>query len=155
VLGAGGAAAAAAAALVAEGARPTIHARNLPAATELARRTGAATGAWPPARGSWDLLVNATPLGTIPLSEESPMAGSALDGRLVYDLVYNPRKTRLLADAESAGCHTLNGLPMLVEQALLQFEWWTGRRPARHLFEAAACRRLDEGDAAGAREAIP
>jgi len=97
--------------------------------------------------------VNATPVGTFPRGHESPMAGRTLDGRFVYDLVYNPTKTQLLADAEGAGCETLNGLPMLIEQARLQFEWWTARRPEWGLFEAAALRRLEQLDAEVEREA--
>jgi shikimate dehydrogenase len=70
------------------------------------------------------------------------MAGQPLDGHLVYDLVYNPSKTRLQADAEAAGCQALGGLAMLVEQARDQFEWWTGARPDSRLFAAAAEARV-------------
>jgi shikimate 5-dehydrogenase len=65
-------------------------------------------------------------------------------GSLVYDLVYWPPVTRLVADARAAGCRTLGGLPMLVAQAERQFEWWTSRRPPAGLFEKAARTRLEE-----------
>jgi shikimate dehydrogenase len=42
------------------------------------------------------------------------------------DIVYNPLRTRLLRDAEAAGCVTIDGLAMLVHQGALQFELWTG-----------------------------
>jgi len=147
VLGAGGGARAVVTGLLDEGARVTIAARDRSRAEAIAGTTGAAVSAWPPAPKSWDILVNATPLGTFPQTDQSPMAGQPLDGRLVYDLVYNPSKTRLQADAEAAGCQTLGGLTMLVEQAREQFEWWTGTRPGSQLFAAAAEARVRDMNA--------
>jgi 3-dehydroquinate dehydratase/shikimate dehydrogenase len=138
VLGSGGGARAVVAGLVDEGARVAIAARSRSRAEEIGGVMGAAVTDWPPPPKSWDVLVNATPLGTFPGVDESPMAGRPLDGRLVYDLVYNPSKTRLQWDAERAGCETIGGLAMLVEQAREQFEWWTGSRPDSRLFAAAA-----------------
>ncbi|MBA3950116.1 MAG: type I 3-dehydroquinate dehydratase, partial [Acidobacteria bacterium] len=74
----------------------------------------------------WDLLVNATPVGTAPGVDASVMEGRAIRARLVYDLVYNPRETRLLRDARAAGARTIGGLDMLVAQACGQFEFWFG-----------------------------
>jgi shikimate dehydrogenase len=55
----------------------------------------------------------------------------------VYDLVYNPRETKLVKDACSQGLPATTGLGMLIEQAALSFAIWTGRHPAREaLFEA-------------------
>ena len=65
-------------------------------------------------------------------------------GGTVYDLVYNPQKTRLLRDAEMAGCPTLGGLDMLVGQARQQFEWWTGVCPPVEVMREAAIRKLAE-----------
>lgn len=138
VLGAGGAARAVAAALVDEGARVTLHARSAARAGEAARALGVAADEWPPAPGTWDLLVNATPVGTAPAVDESPLVGVPLDGRVVYDLVYNPPRTRLLAEAAAAGCATIGGLPMLVDQARRQFAWWTGLWLDTEVFDAAA-----------------
>jgi shikimate 5-dehydrogenase len=75
--------------------------------------------------------------------EETPFPGP-FDGRLVYDLIYNPRPTRLLREAAAAGCATLDGLDMLVEQAARQFRWWTGITPSTHVMRDAAIRRLAE-----------
>ena len=50
--------------------------------------------------------------------------------QVVYDLVYNPPRSRLLIEAERAGCQVIGGLEMLIAQAQAQFEWWTGMRPA-------------------------
>jgi shikimate 5-dehydrogenase len=71
------------------------------------------------------------------------MAGEPLSGGLVYDLVYNPRPTRLLRDAAAQGARTIDGLSMLVEQARRQFAWWTGTLPPADVMRDAAERRLE------------
>jgi len=143
VLGAGGAARGVATALVDEGASVTVCARNLERATSVARLVDGTIASIPPQPGTWDLLVNTTPIGTHPNDDVSPMADVGLGGALVYDLVYNPPVTRLLADAAAAGCSTIGGLDMLVAQAERQFAWWTGVSPGEHTFRNAAQRRLD------------
>jgi shikimate 5-dehydrogenase len=101
-------------------------------------------GPWPPEPGSWDLLVNCTPIGMHPDPDRTPVEAGALTGRLVYDLVYNPKTTRLLREAKAAGCQTIGGLEMLVAQAHEQFQWWTDVRPSAGVMRAAAERRLAE-----------
>lgn len=123
VLGAGGAARAVVIALLSVGAAPTVCARRREQAREL-EPLGAEVGVWPPPRGSWDLLVNCTPLGGIAHPEASPLPGGPFDGRLVYDLNYRPAETRLLREARAAGCAGINGWPMLQAQARRQHEWW-------------------------------
>jgi len=142
VLGAGGSARAVVAALVARGVRVTVHARRVAQAADVAAAFGAAAASMPPARGSWDLLVNCTPLGGGNRRQESPMAGEPLDGRAVYDLTYGDGDSALIADARQAGCVVLDGLPMLIAQAERQFEWWTGQRPATGVMRAAALQAL-------------
>jgi len=144
ILGAGGSARAVAVALAVAGAHVTIHARDTQKAQAIAEPTGARIGAWPPPSDSWDMLVNCTPIGMHPVVQHSPIAASLLTGRLVYDLVYNPRETRLLQEAKAAGCATIGGLEMLVAQAIEQFEWWTGSRPATEVMTLAATKRLSE-----------
>lgn len=135
ILGAGGAARAAAIALADRGAAVTIAARRHDAAAAIAADTGSAPGAWPPPPGSWDLLVNATTLGSAVLPG-NPMEGVALTGRIVYDLVYTPEETALLAQARRQGCDTIGGMDMLIAQAERQFELWTGQRPPAGLFRS-------------------
>jgi shikimate dehydrogenase len=137
VLGAGGAARGVAIALADEGAHVTICARRPERAREIAELVGGSVGPFPPTPRSWDLLVNATPAGT-GAEGENPMAGAALDGTLVYDLVYTPAETRLMAAARAAGCDAIGGMEMLVAQAERQFELWTGQRPPDGLFARAA-----------------
>jgi 3-dehydroquinate dehydratase/shikimate dehydrogenase len=141
VLGAGGAARAVTQALRSVGARVSIAARHRDRAARVAAMTGALVTDWPPA-ASWDILVNATPVGTVPALEESPLPEGPFTGELVYDLVYNPPDTKLLRDARAAGCGTIGGLEMLVAQAERQFDWWTGREPAPGVMHAAASRTL-------------
>ena len=74
-----------------------------------------------------DLLINATPIG---LKETDPslIKSEHLHKRLfVYDLVYNPAKTKLLKEAESLGLKCSNGLGMLLYQGALSFKHWTGK----------------------------
>lgn len=93
-----------------------------------------------------DLLVNCTSVGMHPRPEASVVPAGALHGGLVvFDAVYNPLETRLLRDAESAGCRTISGLDMLVNQGAIAFEWWTGRAPDRSVMKAAALERLTGG----------
>jgi shikimate dehydrogenase len=142
VLGAGGAARAVIGALVSKGARVTVHARREEQAQQLAAGFNVASGAYPPESGSWDLLVNCTPLGGAARRSESPMPADRLTGRLVYDLTYGPGEAMLVRNARVAGLATLDGLAMLVAQAERQFEWWTGRQPKPGVMEAAARRRV-------------
>lgn len=142
VLGAGGAARSVVAGLRQRQARVCIHARRPAMAADLAGELGVGAGPWPPEPGSWDLLVNTTPSGTFPHVDDTPIASDLLTGGLVYDLVYNPRPTRLLREAAERGVRTIDGLEMLVEQARRQFAWWTGAMPPAEVMRRAADARL-------------
>lgn len=144
ILGAGGAARSVSVALASAGVKVTIAARREDQAREVAAMTGASVSTWPPDPSSWDLLINATPVGTVSHGHTSPLPDDYLfhSGTTVYDLVYNPPYTRLLANADRARCRIIGGLDMLVAQAQAQFEWWTGRRPAARVMHDAAIARL-------------
>jgi len=144
ILGAGGGARAVAIALASSGVDVRVHARDRARAEQVAMIVSGGAGPWPPEPGSWDLLVNCTPIGMYPDPDRTPVEAEALTGRLVYDLVYNPKTTRLLREAEAAGCQTIGGLEMLVAQADEQFQWWTDVRPPAGVMRAAAERRLAE-----------
>jgi 3-dehydroquinate dehydratase/shikimate dehydrogenase len=137
VLGAGGSARTAVFALKQEGAIVEIAARSRSRAESLAQEIGVAVSPWPPAPG-WDVLVNTTPVGTWPDVDDAPIGQDLVHGGTVYDLVYNPPETRLLEWARAAGAEAIGGLDMLVGQACLQFEWWTGRRAPAAIMQAAA-----------------
>ena len=143
VLGAGGAARGVAAALSGAGAHVRLHARRAEAAQATATACGVVAGPWPP-DDDWNILVNATPVGTAPRVDDTPVRFSgSLAGRLVYDLVYNPLETALMRQARRQGADVLGGLPMLVAQAAAQFYWWTGQHPSSSLMLDAARTRLD------------
>jgi 3-dehydroquinate dehydratase / shikimate dehydrogenase len=146
ILGAGGAARAVAVALASAAAQTTLYARDVRRARDVAQIVGARAEAFPPARGSWDLLVNATPIGMHPCVEATPWPDAPFDGHLVYDLIYNPVETRFLREAAAAGCLTIGGLDMLVAQAQEQAEWWTTIRPPARLLREAALSALGLGE---------
>jgi shikimate dehydrogenase len=146
VFGAGGSARAVVHALLGMGSRVAVWSRDESRAQRLASELGA--GAISPVSGEEvgevaseaDLVVNCTPLGM----RGGPQGRLPIDcGRLgagcvVYDLVYNPLKTPLLAEAEDACLRGINGLWMLAEQAALSFELWTGQKASAPVMEEAA-----------------
>lgn len=91
-----------------------------------------------------ELLVNTTSVGMSPHEGDMPpIPPRALHPDIfVYDLIYNPRETRLLAEARSAGCRTLNGVGMLAHQGAAAFEIWTGLRPDVGIMQAAVDEQL-------------
>jgi len=146
VIGAGGVASAALWSFKEAGAKATVFARDATKASALAERFGAKCMQLDEARfEGFDIVVNATPLGTLGHFEnETPATASQLRGaRLVYDLVYNPTETRFLQEAREARCATLDGLVMLVAQAVEQFKLWTGAPPPESLMYEAAERGLE------------
>ena len=127
VIGAGGAARAAVYALREQNAVVTLFARDAAKAQRLfdvpcVSLAGASFA-------GYDFVINATPLGSGAHIDQTPAGREQLNGvRCVYDLIYNPKETRLLREAVAAGCETLGGLEMLIAQAKLQFELWTGKK---------------------------
>ncbi len=87
------------------------------------------------ARGA-DLLVNATPVGTDGVSTPLPQVRLSPQTAVV-DLLYRPAETALLRSARSSGCRSASGLGMLVEQAALSFELWSGLPAPREQMLAA------------------
>lgn len=138
VLGAGGAGRAAAYALRAEGAEVILSARREAQARRLARSIQAQTVPWANGEGlDVDAVVNATPVGMSPYVDSLPIDLARLRVRVVFDMVYYPLETRLLAEARSRGLTTISGLEMLVAQGARQFEIWTGKSAPRALMEQA------------------
>ncbi len=81
---------------------------------------------------SCDVLINATPVGMFPREGETLVPKSWLKGSmLVMDMVYRPRMTKLIRNALEKGCEVVEGLEMLLEQGIAQFEWWTGEKAPR------------------------
>lgn len=140
VLGAGGAARAVAVELALAGAAAITIVnrtpdRGQPLVDVLASKTKAAATLveW---KGDYavpattEVLINATSIGLNDPAARVPVAVDSLrQGLVVADVVFNPPKTRFLAEAEQHGCTTLDGLGMLVNQAVIGFEIWTGVKP--------------------------
>jgi 3-dehydroquinate dehydratase / shikimate dehydrogenase len=151
VLGAGGAARAVTCGLIERRAHVTIFARKLADAARLGDEFGAA---WAPPDAfegrDFDGLINATPVGMNGFRSAadgffgerpnvSPVPAAKLAGlQWVYDLIYKPRMTKLLRDAQAHGVSTFDGLEMLVDQAARQLELWTGVAAPRSAMRRAA-----------------
>jgi len=73
-----------------------------------------------------DIIINTTSVGMWPMTDDSPLNEYNFNpDQIVVDIIYNPLKTKLLKDASSAGCTVINGLDMLVGQAVKAIEIWT------------------------------
>jgi shikimate dehydrogenase len=118
----------------------TVLARRAEQAAEVAATVGCDHGELGSLAGrEWDVLINATPVG----SAADPMRSLVpkhlhKKGTVVLDMVYDPLVTPLLRDAESAGGQTVDGLQMLIAQAAGQFETWTGLEAPLDAMRAAA-----------------
>lgn len=76
-----------------------------------------------------DGVIHCTPVGMSPRNRESLLNRNDLNPeQFVFDIVYTPLKTRLLQEAEAAGCRVIPGVEMFIYQAVFQFELWTGRK---------------------------
>lgn len=142
--GNGGAARSAAFALVDQGAKVSIVGRNPDRVRALAKICGAE----PLLREQidarhFDAFIHATPIGMYPKTEES-----FLDGRipadLVFDMVYNPMDTALIRHALDQRKTVVRGIDMFIEQAVHQFEIWTGETAPRAAMERAALEALGQ-----------
>jgi 3-dehydroquinate dehydratase / shikimate dehydrogenase len=139
VVGAGGAARAAVYALVRAGAKVTVFARRPEQARDVAAATGCSHAPLPLlAQHPFDVLVHATPAGSGAQPGELAAPVSPPPEAVVFDMVYEPRDTPLLRAARAAGCRTIDGVEMLVAQAVGQFEAWTGTSaPVEAMTDAA------------------
>jgi 3-dehydroquinate dehydratase/shikimate dehydrogenase len=141
VFGSGGAARACVYALSQEGSSVSVFARDPEKAARFADEFGTEPGS---ESAAYDIVVNATPLGTTGRHEtESAVSAAVLkNARLVYDLVYNPFETRLLREAAELGIKTVGGFEMLIAQAIRQQIIWTGIEPSQDAMRSAARNRL-------------
>ncbi len=88
-------------------------------------------------------LIHCTPVGMSPNVGETCVPDSLLAPHLtVMDIVYNPLETRLLKAARQAGCRTIRGLEMFLQQAVGQFELWTQQPAPVEVMRAVLERQL-------------
>lgn len=144
VLGAGGSARSVVYALCNDGWSVTVAARRIEQAQQLASQFEGVSAMELTFQtfqlSNLQLIVNTTPLGMTPNMNQSPLPQNAilLSHMMIYDLVYNPRETKLVRDAWAQGLHATTGLGMLIEQAALGFELWTGHQLPGEIFRNAA-----------------
>ncbi|OWK43405.1 shikimate dehydrogenase [Fimbriiglobus ruber] len=132
VLGAGGAARAVAHGLHKAGAHVTIAARTQERAAKLAAEIECKVVDWHARHNvlPCEVLVNCTPVGMHPNTDESPIHVSFLrPGLTVFDTVYTPENTKLINEARSRGCDLITGVDMFVRQAAEQVKLFTGQTP--------------------------
>ncbi|HLM00316.1 MAG TPA: shikimate dehydrogenase [Pyrinomonadaceae bacterium] len=146
VVGAGGASRAVCCALKNSGAEVTVFARDLAKAERLKTDFDVRIEQLSLEKSykDFDILVNATPLGTKgELENETPAFASQIENlKLVYDLIYNPFETKLMREAKKVFVPVLGGLSMLIAQAAAQQKIWTGIDAPMQEMSAAALRRL-------------
>jgi shikimate dehydrogenase len=146
IIGAGGTARAAAYGIMKEGGFPVIVNRTLEKGKILSEKLNcpfyslSETG-----RINADCLINTTSVGMYPHQDKSPVKKSMLAGyKYVMDVIYNPLKTKLLADAVKQGCHILSGLDMFINQGAEQLRLWTGKEPPRALMKKVILKGLTQ-----------
>jgi len=143
VLGAGGSARAVVYALVNDGWRVTLAARRIEQAQQLVsqfERTNAIELEFKTFQlSNIQLIVNTTPLGMTPNVAQSPLPENVVlaPHTKIYDLIYNPSETKLVKDARAQGLSATTGLGMLIEQAALGLELWTGKKLPSEIFRNA------------------
>ncbi len=137
IAGYGGAARAAAVALHDACAKVTITGRNAASVQALARVVkGDALTLRQAQSRQFDIMIHATPVGMTPNVNEC-LFPDRIPGKIVLDMVYSPHETLLLKRAKAQGCAVIPGAEMLLEQAVSQFEIWTGESAPREVMRTA------------------
>ncbi|MCP4605177.1 MAG: shikimate dehydrogenase [Proteobacteria bacterium] len=91
------------------------------------------------------VLIHATPCGMHPRQDESLVPKELMrDDLSIMDIVYNPLKTKLIRDAESKGLKTVLGVDMFVNQAVVQFELWTGKKAPKEVMRRVVLDHLKQ-----------
>ncbi len=148
ILGAGGAARGILYGLIREGGHPVILNRTVAKGQDLAKEFGCAfLPLSEMEKIDADCLINTTPQGMAPDIKTSPFPRAHLKKfGWVMDIIYNPLKTKLLKDAEEAGCRGISGLGMFVHQGAEQLKIWTGLEPPRDFMYKLIQAKLEKND---------
>jgi 3-dehydroquinate dehydratase/shikimate dehydrogenase len=152
VMGAGGAARAAVFGLKDKGAEIFVMNRTPEAAQKLARQAKAKTFKREQlAKSSFDVILNATPVGMHGIKPQSLLDAKEINARLVFDLVYNPIDTPLIRAAREKNIPVITGVEMFVHQGARQFEIWTGKpAPEEEMLRVVLHALRQQADAAKA-----
>ena len=135
VLGAGGASRAIIYGLKEKKSNVTIFNRTADNAKKLAGEFGCNYGLLKDAgKYKYDILINTTPVGMSPNVDRTPIKTQEI-GRntVVFDIIFNPMRTKLLKEAETRGCRTISGFEMFIKQAVLQTKLWAGKNAPENL----------------------
>jgi 3-dehydroquinate dehydratase/shikimate dehydrogenase len=151
VLGAGGAARAAVFGLRDKGADVFILNRTPETAQKLARQSGSKTIKKDAlAKTSFDVIINATPIGMAGIKSTQMLEAKDLNTKLVFELVYNPLETPLLRLARQQSIPIITGIEMFVQQGARQFEIWTGKpAPEEEMLRVVIHALRQQAEAAG------
>jgi 3-dehydroquinate dehydratase / shikimate dehydrogenase len=157
VLGAGGAARAAVFGLRDKGADVFIMNRTAEIAQKLARQSGSKTIRKEAlAKTSFDVIVNATPVGMAGNKAAPLIEAKEMNTRLVFDLVYNPLETPLIHLARKMSIPFITGVEMFVQQGARQFEIWTGKpAPEEEMLRVVLHALKQQAEAAAAEAPEP
>ncbi len=131
LLGAGGVSRAIGYGLAQRQARITVAGRNHEAAEALSKLLNGKWVAWEDRHDNQsDIVVNGTPIGMFPDVDDTPYRTlKMLEGKLVFDTVYNPEQTLFVKGARASKCNIITGLQMFVRQAAYQYRLFTGFEP--------------------------
>lgn len=144
IVGNGGAARSAACALADAGATIALVGRNADRVRALAKVCGAEALLREQLHARhFDAVVHATPLGMFPHVSECFFNGT-IPAEIVFDMVYNPAETELIRRARQQGKTVVPGLDMFIEQAVRQFEIWTGESAPKAVMLKAAGEALEQ-----------
>jgi 3-dehydroquinate dehydratase/shikimate dehydrogenase len=92
-----------------------------------------------------DILINCSPVGMHPHIDKTPVPKEFFKkDMIVFDAIYNPLKTRLLQEAEEVGCVAIQGVELFVNQAVDQFELWTGLSAPKNVMKEIVLERLQQ-----------
>ena len=143
MIGAGGVARAIGFGIMEKGAGVYIFDVDTLKADSLAGDLGCQTTSVESIGSNFEILINCSPVGMQPNVDQTPFSKERLKkGMVVFDAVYNPLKTRLLREAEEIGCITIPGIDLFVNQAVDQFELWTGEKAPKDLMREIVIERL-------------
>jgi 3-dehydroquinate dehydratase/shikimate dehydrogenase len=143
IVGNGGAARGAACALYDAGAKIALVGRNPDRVRALSKICGAEALVREQLPGrKFDAVIHATPLGMFPHVNECFFEGE-IPADVVFDMVYNPLETLLIRRAREQGKTVIPGIEMFIEQAVRQFEIWTGESAPRAVLQKAATEALE------------
>ncbi|NNJ24506.1 type I 3-dehydroquinate dehydratase [Alienimonas chondri] len=139
ILGNGGVARAIVAALAGVGCAVTVAGRSEKKVRPLVDDFGGIAQTWPNrGTGTFQIVVNCTPVGMWPNMDESPLPENRFPpNAVVFDTIYNPNRTLFLKEAEARGCRTIGGADMFVRQAEAQYEMFTGAPAPKGVMRAA------------------